>query len=89
MGFFIRYIKKKEAIKCIFQPEYVNTGSSFINTLRSRQNGRHLTDDILKSISLNGNVWILIKIWLKFVSEGPINNIPPLFQIMAWCRPGD
>ena len=26
---------------------------------------------------------------LKFVPEGPINNIPTLVQIMAWCRPGD
>ena len=29
----------------------------------------------LKSISLNENVWILIKISLKCVPEGPINNI--------------
>ena len=26
---------------------------------------------------------------LKFVHKGPINNIPALVQIMAWCRPGD
>ena len=26
---------------------------------------------------------------LKFVPEGPINNIPALIQIMAWRRPGD
>ena len=26
---------------------------------------------------------------LKFVPKGPINNIPALVQIMAWCRPGD
>ena len=32
---------------------------------------------------------IPIKISLKFVPDGPINNIPALFQIMAWCRPGD
>ena len=61
----------------------------FINTLRPRQNGRHFADDILKCIFLNGNVWILIKISLKFVPKGPINNIPTLVQIMAWCRPGD
>ena len=29
------------------------------------------------------------KISLKFVSKGPINNIPALVQIMAWPRPGD
>ena len=32
---------------------------------------------------------ILIKILLKFVPKGPINNIPALVQIMAWRRPGD
>ena len=37
---------------------------------------------------LNENVWILIKISLKFVPTGPINNIPALVQIMAWRRPG-
>ena len=25
---------------------------------------------------------------LKFVRNGPINHIPALVQIMAWCRPG-
>ena len=31
-------------------------------------------------------IWILIKNSLKFVPKGPINNIPALVQIMAWCR---
>ena len=30
-----------------------------------------------------------IKISLKFVPKGPINNIPALIEIMAWRRPGD
>ena len=30
-----------------------------------------------------------LKISLKFVPKGPMNNIPALVQIMAWCRPGD
>ena len=38
--------------------------------------------DIFKWILRNGNVWISIKIWLKFVTKGPVNNIPALFQIM-------
>ena len=37
----------------------------------------------------NKNVSNSIKISLKFVPVGPINNIPALFQIMAWSRPGD
>ena len=38
---------------------------------------------------LNENVWILIKVSLKFVPKVPINNIPGFVQIMAWRRPGD
>ena len=62
---------------------------NFLNTLRPRQNGRHFPDDVFKSIFVNENVWISIKISLKFVPKGPINNIPALVQIMAWRRPGD
>ena len=53
---------------------------------RPRQNGRHFADDIFKCIFLNENVWIPIKIPMKFVPKGPINNIPALVQIMAWLR---
>ena len=59
-------------------------------TLRPRQNGRHSPDDILKCIFLNENVWISIKISLKFVPPGsPNNKFPALVQIMTWRRPGD
>ena len=60
-----------------------------LNTWRPRQNRRHFADDIFRCIFLNENVWIRIKISLKFVPKFPINNIPALVQIMAWCRPGD
>ena len=60
-----------------------------LNTLRPRQNGRRFADDIFKCIFVNENAWILIKMSLKFVPKGPINNIPALVQIMAWRRPGD
>ena len=60
-----------------------------INTLRPRQNGRHFTDDFFKRIFVNENIWIPIKISLKFVPKGSVNNIPALVQIMAWRRPGD
>ena len=59
------------------------------NTLRPRQDGRSFADDDLKCIFLNENVWIPIKISLKFVPKDPVNNIPALVQIMAWRRPGD
>ena len=60
-----------------------------LNTLRPRQDGRHFPDAIFKCIFFNENVWIWIKISLKFIPRGPINNIPALVQIMAWCRSGD
>ena len=40
-------------------------------------------------ISLNENVWIPIKISLKFVPKGPMKNTPALIQIMTWRRSGD
>ena len=45
-------------------------------------------DDIFKRILINENVWITIKISLKFALKGPIKNIPALLQIMAWHRAG-
>ena len=49
-----------------------------LNSMRLRQNGRHFADDVFKCNFFNENVWIPIKISLKFVSKGPINNIPAL-----------
>ena len=60
-----------------------------LNTLGQRQNDRHFADDIFKCIFLNENTWISIKISLKFIPKGPVNNIPALVQIMAWRRLGD
>ena len=64
-------------------------GFFIINTLRPKQNGRHFADDIFKGIVMNENVFISLKISLKFVPKGKINNIPALVQIMAWRCPGD
>ena len=37
---------------------------------------------------LDENVRILTKLSMKFVAQGPLNNIPALVKIMAWQRPG-
>ena len=66
-----------------------NMAHKMFNTLRPRQNGRHFADDIFKCISLNENIWIELKISLKFVPEVWISNIPALVQIMVWRRSGD
>ena len=60
-----------------------------INTLRPRENGCLFPDDIYKCIFLNENVWIVLKISLKFVPKERINSTPALVQIMAWRQPGD
>ena len=62
---------------------------SNLNTLKLRQNDRHFTDKICKCIFLKENVWILLKISLKFVTKVRINNIPALVQNMASFRPGN
>ena len=46
-------------------------------------------DSIFKCIFLNENVRILIKISLKFVLKGPIDNKSELVQVMAWRRTGN
>ena len=63
------------------------TGESIINTLRLRQNGCHCAENIFKCIK-----WKYLNFdqnSLQFVPKGPNNNIPELFQIMAWHRTGD
>ena len=62
-----------------------NMDCFYQNTSRPRQNGRRFADDVFKCIFLSENVWIFIKISSQFVPRGPINNIPSLFQVMAWC----
>ena len=62
---------------------------ALINTLRPRRNEQHFADDIFKHIFFNENVSISIKISLKFVPKGLMDNIPALVQIMAWLHSGD
>ena len=60
-----------------------------MNTSMPRQNGHYFADDIFKCIFFNENIWISLKISLKFVPKVRINNISALVQRMAWRRPGD
>ena len=59
------------------------------NTLRLRRKEQHFADDIFKRILFSEDVWVFIKMSLKFVPKGPLNNIPALVQIMAWHHLGD
>ena len=57
-------------------------GNIYLN--EAETNGRHLVDEISKRIFLTKNIWIPIKMSLKFVPKGPINNNSTMAQIMAW-----
>ena len=53
------------------------------------QNGHHFADDIFKRIFLEENGRILIRISLKFVSKGQIDNESALVWVIAWRRTSD
>ena len=61
-----------------------------VNTLRLRKKMATIFQmTFLNIIFFNENCCILMKISLKFVPPGSINNIPPLVQIMAWRWSGN
>ena len=60
-----------------------------LNTLRLRRNVRLFTGGLYKCIFLNENLGLSIKISLKFVPEGSVNNVSSFIHIMAWHRSGD
>ena len=96
-----RYIELLQLYVCWFE-HYVNYACvltarvslgvflsiAHVTILRPRQNCCHFAD-ISKYIFLKVNVWILLRIPLKFVSMVQINIVLALVQIMGWCRPGD
>ena len=54
--------------------------------LSQNKNGCYFADDIFKCISMNEKFCILIKISLKFVPKGLIDNKTALVQVLSWCR---
>ena len=63
--------------------------TTHVNSFLLVQNGRNFTDDIFRCIFVNEKFCISIRISLKFVPKGPINNKSALVQVMAWRRTGD
>ena len=72
----------------------------WITLFEHRHRSEHLSNTFCVEVSsapnvpmiyrrVHENVWFPIKISLKFVPKGMINNIISLVQIMAWRRPGD
>ena len=87
-------IKLRKVELCTLKHTHSNSYHIFsacqgVNTLRPRQDGRHLADDIFMCILFNENCCILIKFSLKYVRKGQIDNNPTLVQIMAWRRSGN
>ena len=63
---------------------------SSLNTLRSRQNGRHFPDDIFGHVfsSMKMHEFRLRFYW-SLLPRVKLNDIPALVQMMALCRSGD
>ena len=52
------------------------------------KNVQQFPDDVFKFTFFNENYCILIQFSLEYVTKGPVDNTPALFQIMAWRRRG-
>ena len=63
--------------------------ANIFNSSPPGQNGRLFADDIFICIIVNKKFRILVKISLKFIPKGPIDNNLALFHIMAWRQIGD
>ena len=55
--------------------------SQLITQLSHLKNGLHFTDDRFKLIFINETFYILIRISLRFVSKGQIDNKSALIQV--------
>ena len=70
-----------------YKTVYIRIASCFfLNSYPSGQNLPHLADDTFESIFVNDKFRISIRISVKFVSKGPIDNKSALVQVMA-CYP--
>ena len=62
----------------------IDQEESSFNSTPPGQNGSFFVDDIFRCIFVNEKFCILVKISLKIILKGPIDNNPALVQIMAW-----
>ena len=59
----------------LWEAVQVGKEGCYLNSTPLGQNGRHFTDDMLKCIFLNENIWISNKISLKYVPWDLIDNV--------------
>ena len=69
--------------------EKVNSGAWHVTHWGPDKMDAIFADAIVKCIFFCENVWILIKVSLKFVPKGPIDNKSSLVQVMTWRQTGD
>ena len=67
----------------------VTNSLTSINWFPPGHNGPRSADDRFRCIFVNENICILIKISLKFLRKGSIDNKPALVEIMAWRQIDD
>ena len=73
---------RRQYLQCVSKP--LKWECHEITLPPSGQNGCDFADDIFRCIFVNEKFWILIKISLKCVPRGPIDNNQTLVQIMTW-----
>ena len=71
----------------IFLAHCIHEIQDSLNTLKPKQNGNYFADAIFKCIFLYENIWISIKISLKYVGKGTINDITAFVrQAFIWSN---
>ena len=99
-NYFIRSTKSKsndQCTWCISDVCTLNNGTEWTHLKNILSKLTHLPwtnwplfrRRYFRCIFLNENVQISIKISLRFLPKGPIDDIPVLVQVMAWHWPGD
>ena len=72
-------------IRHLFMPDVL----ALLTHLLLDKMAAYFADDIFNAIFMNEKYCISIRISLKFVPRGPINNSPALVQVIAWHWTGD
>ena len=68
---------------------YMYIFQSSVYYIEAEKNGCNFADNIFKIIFLYENNFILFKMSLNVVLDGPVSNNPTLVKIMAWCWTND
>ena len=73
----------------LWSAHHVDLVGWYLKYVQPRQNAANLAGVIFKCIFMIEKFCISIRISLKYVLRGPIDNRPALVQVLAWHRTGD